>query len=170
MIRSWQALLWCGTSNGKGESLGCGDWGLPCLPRAWRSWELGLGSHLSHVSPLIANLWLVQELLKQVCRDVLSTCEHHLSDILLKEDGAGHMNEDLVVSNCFFLVFLYKGFFRDDCGVWVSVDIVGRKPFIAYFWGFCFCFLHYMYACVCVLGGGRYMHVHADTVETRRHY
>ncbi|KAK7812740.1 hypothetical protein U0070_012403, partial [Myodes glareolus] len=44
-----------------------------------------------------------QELLKQVCRDVLSTCEHHLSDILLKEDGAGHMNEDLVVK-CIFTI------------------------------------------------------------------
>ncbi|KAH0516509.1 Condensin-2 complex subunit D3, partial [Microtus ochrogaster] len=44
-----------------------------------------------------------QELLKQVCRDVLSTCEHHLSDVLLKEDGAGHMNEDLVVK-CIFTI------------------------------------------------------------------
>ncbi|XP_052611229.1 condensin-2 complex subunit D3 isoform X2 [Peromyscus californicus insignis] len=44
-----------------------------------------------------------QELLKQVCGDVLSTCEHHLSNILLKEDGAGNMNEDLVVK-CIFTI------------------------------------------------------------------
>nr|XP_021518172.1 condensin-2 complex subunit D3 [Meriones unguiculatus] len=37
-----------------------------------------------------------KELLKQVCVDVLSTCEHHLSNILLKEDGTGNMDEDLV--------------------------------------------------------------------------
>ncbi|KAL6077786.1 hypothetical protein STEG23_026012, partial [Scotinomys teguina] len=44
-----------------------------------------------------------QELLKQVCGDVLSTCEHHLSNILLKEDGAGNMDEDLVVK-CIFTI------------------------------------------------------------------
>ncbi|CAH6858928.1 Ncapd3 [Phodopus roborovskii] len=44
-----------------------------------------------------------QELLKQVCGDVLSTCEHHLSNVLLKEDGAGNMDEDLVVK-CIFTI------------------------------------------------------------------
>ncbi|XP_029412551.1 condensin-2 complex subunit D3 isoform X3 [Nannospalax galili] len=42
-----------------------------------------------------------QELLKQVCADVLSTCEHRLSDIVLKEDGAGNMDEELVVKYIF---------------------------------------------------------------------
>ncbi|XP_031201242.1 condensin-2 complex subunit D3 isoform X2 [Mastomys coucha] len=44
-----------------------------------------------------------QELLKQVCADVLSTCEQHLSNILLKEDGTGNMDEDLVVKCIFTL-------------------------------------------------------------------
>ncbi|XP_051012759.1 condensin-2 complex subunit D3 [Acomys russatus] len=42
-----------------------------------------------------------QELLKQVCADVLSTCEHHLSNVLLKENGPGNMDEDLVVKYIF---------------------------------------------------------------------
>ncbi|XP_052044738.1 condensin-2 complex subunit D3 [Apodemus sylvaticus] len=44
-----------------------------------------------------------QELLKQACGDVLSTCEQHLSNILLKEDGTGNMNEELVVKCIFTL-------------------------------------------------------------------
>ncbi|KAM5245946.1 condensin-2 complex subunit D3 [Ctenodactylus gundi] len=44
-----------------------------------------------------------QELLKQVCGDVLSTCEHHISNIVLKEDGAGKMDEDLLVKYIFTL-------------------------------------------------------------------
>ncbi|KAM7051471.1 condensin-2 complex subunit D3 [Molossus nigricans] len=44
-----------------------------------------------------------QELLKQVCGDVLSTCVHCLSNIVLKEDGAGNMDEDLVVKYIFTL-------------------------------------------------------------------
>lgn len=44
-----------------------------------------------------------QELLKQACGDVLSTCEQHLSNILLKEDGTGNMDEDLVVKCIFTL-------------------------------------------------------------------
>ena len=44
---------------------------------------------------------LPQELLNQVCGDVLSTCVHCLSNIVLKEDGAGNMDEDLLVSNYF---------------------------------------------------------------------
>lgn len=44
-----------------------------------------------------------QELLKRVCGDVLSTCEQHLSNILLKEDGTGNMDEDLVVKCIFTL-------------------------------------------------------------------
>ncbi|XP_012499729.1 PREDICTED: condensin-2 complex subunit D3 [Propithecus coquereli] len=37
-----------------------------------------------------------EELLKQVCGDVLSTCEHHLANIVLKEGGAGNLDEDLL--------------------------------------------------------------------------
>nr|XP_027801210.1 condensin-2 complex subunit D3 [Marmota flaviventris] len=44
-----------------------------------------------------------QELLKQVCGNVLSTCEYHLSNIVLKEDGAGNMDEDLLVKYIFTL-------------------------------------------------------------------
>jgi condensin-2 complex subunit D3 len=44
---------------------------------------------------------LPQELLQQVCGDVLSTCVHHLSSIVLKEDGKGNMDKDLLVSSCF---------------------------------------------------------------------
>ncbi|XP_062948928.1 condensin-2 complex subunit D3 isoform X1 [Cynocephalus volans] len=44
-----------------------------------------------------------QELLKQVCGDVLSTCEHRLSNIILKEDGAGNMDEGLLVKYIFTL-------------------------------------------------------------------
>ncbi|KAM6173588.1 condensin-2 complex subunit D3 [Erethizon dorsatum] len=44
-----------------------------------------------------------QELLKQVCGDVLSTCEHHLSNIVLKEDRARNMDEDLLVKYIFTL-------------------------------------------------------------------
>lgn len=42
---------------------------------------------------------LPQKLLAQVCGDILSTCVHCLSDVLLKEDGTRRMNEDLVVSS-----------------------------------------------------------------------
>ncbi|XP_006871068.1 PREDICTED: condensin-2 complex subunit D3 [Chrysochloris asiatica] len=44
-----------------------------------------------------------QELLKQVCVEVLSTCEHCLSNIILKEDGAGNVNDDLLVKCIFTL-------------------------------------------------------------------
>uniref|UniRef100_A0A8D2CNW3 Condensin-2 complex subunit D3 n=1 Tax=Sciurus vulgaris TaxID=55149 RepID=A0A8D2CNW3_SCIVU len=44
-----------------------------------------------------------QELLKQVCGNVLSTCEYHLSNIVLKENGAGNMDEDLLVKYIFTL-------------------------------------------------------------------
>ncbi|XP_054985998.1 condensin-2 complex subunit D3 isoform X2 [Sorex araneus] len=44
-----------------------------------------------------------QELLQQVCGAVLSTCIHHLSNIVLKEDGAGHLDEDLLVKYIFTL-------------------------------------------------------------------
>lgn len=46
---------------------------------------------------------LVKGLLKQVCGDVLATCEQHLSNILLKEDGTGNMDEGLVVKCIFTL-------------------------------------------------------------------
>uniref|UniRef100_A0A2R9CLJ4 Condensin-2 complex subunit D3 n=1 Tax=Pan paniscus TaxID=9597 RepID=A0A2R9CLJ4_PANPA len=44
-----------------------------------------------------------QELLTQVCGDVLSTCEHRLSNIVLKENGTGNMDEDLLVKYIFTL-------------------------------------------------------------------
>ncbi|XP_063640681.1 condensin-2 complex subunit D3 isoform X2 [Pan troglodytes] len=44
-----------------------------------------------------------QELLTQVCGDVLSTCEHRLSNIVLKENGTGNMDEGLLVKYIFTL-------------------------------------------------------------------
>ncbi|XP_006150023.1 condensin-2 complex subunit D3 isoform X3 [Tupaia chinensis] len=44
-----------------------------------------------------------QGLLSEACGDVLSTCELQLSSILLNEDGAGNMDEDLVVKYLFTL-------------------------------------------------------------------
>ncbi|XP_003795966.1 condensin-2 complex subunit D3 [Otolemur garnettii] len=44
-----------------------------------------------------------QELLHQVCGDVLATCEHCLSNIVLKEGGAGNLDEDLLVKYIFTL-------------------------------------------------------------------
>uniref|UniRef100_A0A8C0K9Z4 Condensin-2 complex subunit D3 n=1 Tax=Canis lupus dingo TaxID=286419 RepID=A0A8C0K9Z4_CANLU len=44
-----------------------------------------------------------QELLKQVCGDVLSTCVQSLSDIVLKQSGPGNMDEDLFVKYIFTL-------------------------------------------------------------------
>ncbi|XP_055987450.1 condensin-2 complex subunit D3 isoform X2 [Sorex fumeus] len=44
-----------------------------------------------------------QELLQQVCGAVLSTCIHRLSNIVLKENGAGHLDEDLLVKYIFTL-------------------------------------------------------------------
>ncbi|XP_020038815.2 condensin-2 complex subunit D3 isoform X2 [Castor canadensis] len=44
-----------------------------------------------------------QELLQQVCGDVLSTCVHHLSSIVLKEEGKGNMDKDLLVKYIFTL-------------------------------------------------------------------
>lgn len=57
---------------------------------------------------------LSQELLKQVCGDILSTCVQSLSDIVLKQSGPGNMDEDLFVSNYFsqtFLSFTLGGIF-----------------------------------------------------------
>ncbi|XP_067607724.1 condensin-2 complex subunit D3 isoform X1 [Pseudorca crassidens] len=44
-----------------------------------------------------------QGLLVQACGDVLSACVRCLSDIVLKEDGTGRMNEDLAVKYIFTL-------------------------------------------------------------------
>ncbi|XP_047549091.1 condensin-2 complex subunit D3 isoform X1 [Lutra lutra] len=44
-----------------------------------------------------------QELLKQVCGDILSTCVQSLSDIVLKQSGPGNMDEDLFVKYIFTL-------------------------------------------------------------------
>ncbi|KAI5943317.1 Condensin-2 complex subunit D3 [Manis javanica] len=44
-----------------------------------------------------------QESLRQVCGDVLSTCVHRLSSIVLREDGARNMDEDMLVKYIFTL-------------------------------------------------------------------
>nr|XP_020142447.1 condensin-2 complex subunit D3 [Microcebus murinus] len=44
-----------------------------------------------------------EELLKQVCGDVLSTCEHRLANVVLQEGGAGNLDEDLLVKYIFTL-------------------------------------------------------------------
>ncbi|XP_066059756.1 condensin-2 complex subunit D3 isoform X3 [Chamaea fasciata] len=44
-----------------------------------------------------------QELLNQVCGDLVSTCESYISKIVLKEDGAGQLQEDLLVRHLFLL-------------------------------------------------------------------
>lgn len=56
---------------------------------------------------------LPQELLKQVCGDVLSTCVQSLSEIVLKQSGPGNMDEDLFVSN----------YFSQTCLSFISVGI-----------------------------------------------
>lgn len=33
-----------------------------------------------------------------MCGDLVSTCESYISDIVLKEDGAGQLQEDLLVN------------------------------------------------------------------------
>lgn len=38
-----------------------------------------------------------QELLDQVCGDLVSTCESYISNIVLKKDGAEKLQEDLLV-------------------------------------------------------------------------
>ncbi|NXC02411.1 CNDD3 protein, partial [Orthonyx spaldingii] len=44
-----------------------------------------------------------QELLNQVCGDLVSTCESYISSIVLKEDGAEQLQEDLLVRHLFLL-------------------------------------------------------------------
>ncbi|NXW65975.1 CNDD3 protein, partial [Eurystomus gularis] len=44
-----------------------------------------------------------QELLNQVCGDLVSTCESYISNIVLKEDGAEQLREDLLVRHLFIL-------------------------------------------------------------------
>ncbi|NXL43845.1 CNDD3 protein, partial [Podilymbus podiceps] len=44
-----------------------------------------------------------QELLNQVCGDLVSTCENYISNIVLKEDGADKLQEDLLVRHLFIL-------------------------------------------------------------------
>lgn len=38
-----------------------------------------------------------QELLNQVCGDLVSNCESYISNIVLKKDGAKQLQEDLLV-------------------------------------------------------------------------
>ncbi|XP_009981067.1 PREDICTED: condensin-2 complex subunit D3, partial [Tauraco erythrolophus] len=44
-----------------------------------------------------------QELLNQVCGDLVSTCESYISNVVLKEDGAEQLQEDLLVRHLFIL-------------------------------------------------------------------
>ncbi|NXY75637.1 CNDD3 protein, partial [Glareola pratincola] len=44
-----------------------------------------------------------QELLNQVCGDLVSTCESYISNIVLKEDGAEQLQEDHLVRHLFVL-------------------------------------------------------------------
>ncbi|XP_064327032.1 condensin-2 complex subunit D3 [Phalacrocorax carbo] len=44
-----------------------------------------------------------QELLNQVCGDLVSTCESYISNIVLKEGGAEQLQEDLLVRHLFIL-------------------------------------------------------------------
>ncbi|XP_030320546.1 condensin-2 complex subunit D3 isoform X1 [Calypte anna] len=44
-----------------------------------------------------------QKLLNQVCGDLVSTCESYISNIVLKEDGAEQLQEDLLVRHLFIL-------------------------------------------------------------------
>ncbi|XP_068772979.1 condensin-2 complex subunit D3 isoform X2 [Struthio camelus] len=44
-----------------------------------------------------------QELLNQVCGDIVSTCESYISNIVLKKDGAEQLQEDLLVKHLFIL-------------------------------------------------------------------
>ncbi|NWU88406.1 CNDD3 protein, partial [Upupa epops] len=44
-----------------------------------------------------------QELLNQVCGDLVSTCESYISNIVLKEDGAEQLQEDVLVRHLFIL-------------------------------------------------------------------
>ncbi|NXF98498.1 CNDD3 protein, partial [Eubucco bourcierii] len=44
-----------------------------------------------------------QELLNQVCGDLVSTCASYISNIVLKEDGAEQLQEDLLVRHLFIL-------------------------------------------------------------------
>ncbi|NXA51067.1 CNDD3 protein, partial [Nothocercus julius] len=44
-----------------------------------------------------------QELLNQVCGDIVSTCESYISNIVLRKDGAEQLQEDLLVKHLFIL-------------------------------------------------------------------
>ncbi|XP_075298424.1 condensin-2 complex subunit D3 isoform X2 [Opisthocomus hoazin] len=44
-----------------------------------------------------------QELLNQVCGDLVSTCQSYISNIVLQEDGAEQLQEDLLVRHLFVL-------------------------------------------------------------------
>ncbi|XP_063273815.1 condensin-2 complex subunit D3 isoform X2 [Prinia subflava] len=44
-----------------------------------------------------------QEQINQVCGDLVSTCESYISNIVLKEDGAGQLQEDPLVRHLFLL-------------------------------------------------------------------
>ncbi|XP_053943120.1 condensin-2 complex subunit D3 isoform X2 [Cuculus canorus] len=44
-----------------------------------------------------------QELLNQVCGDLVSTCESYISAVILKEDGVEQLQEDLLVRHLFIL-------------------------------------------------------------------
>uniref|UniRef100_A0A8C5JBE8 Condensin-2 complex subunit D3 n=1 Tax=Junco hyemalis TaxID=40217 RepID=A0A8C5JBE8_JUNHY len=85
------------------------------LPRrSIRSWLKESQCPLEVISPAVETLHKLcqasaaapeeaQELLNQVCGDLVSTCESYISNIVLKEDGAGQLQEDLLVRHLFLL-------------------------------------------------------------------
>uniref|UniRef100_A0A8C5JG13 Condensin-2 complex subunit D3 n=1 Tax=Junco hyemalis TaxID=40217 RepID=A0A8C5JG13_JUNHY len=82
--------------------------------RSIRSWLKESQCPLEVISPAVETLHKLcqasaaapeeaQELLNQVCGDLVSTCESYISNIVLKEDGAGQLQEDLLVRHLFLL-------------------------------------------------------------------
>lgn len=67
-----------------------------------------------------------------MCGDVLSTCVHCLSNIVLKEDGAGNVDEELLVSNYFsqplFSLYISWVVLKDAFVVYIS-NTISKKGF-----------------------------------------
>ncbi|XP_054251547.1 condensin-2 complex subunit D3 [Indicator indicator] len=77
-------------------------------------WLKGSGCPLEVISPAVETLQKLchacaevpeeaQELLNQVCGDLVSTCASYISNIVLKEDGAEQLQEGLLVKHLFIL-------------------------------------------------------------------
>ncbi|NXA28746.1 CNDD3 protein, partial [Ibidorhyncha struthersii] len=79
-----------------------------------KCWLRGSWCPLEVISPAVETLQKLchayadvleeaQELLNQVCGDLVSTCETYISNIVLKENGAEQLQEDLLVRHLFIL-------------------------------------------------------------------